>query len=111
MNMTARKGIEISTWIGTGALLLLLAWFASRGYLTNPEALQALLKQAGWAGPLLFMILQVVQVVIPVIPGGVSSAIGVLAFGPFWGLCTTISAWWRGVFWRSGWCGGTGSRF
>ena len=85
MNMTARKGIEISTWIGTGALLLLLAWFASRGYLTNPEALQALLKQAGWAGPLLFMILQVVQVVIPVIPGGVSSAIGVLAFGPFWG--------------------------
>lgn len=85
MNMTARKGIEISTWIGTGTLLLLLAWFASRGYLTNPEALQALLKQAGWAGPLLVMILQVVQVVIPVIPGGVSSAIGVLAFGPFWG--------------------------
>ncbi len=85
MDMTARKGIEISTWIGTAALLLLLAWFASKGYLTNPEALQALLRQAGWIGPLLFMALQVLQVIIPVIPGGVSSAIGVLAFGPFWG--------------------------
>lgn len=85
MDMTARKGIEISTWIGTAALLLLLAWFASKGYLTNPEALQALLRQAGWTGPLLFMALQVLQVIIPVIPGGVSSAIGVLAFGPFWG--------------------------
>ena len=85
MDMTARKGIEISTWIGTAALLLLLVWFASKGYLTNPEALQVLLRQAGWIGPLLFMALQVLQVIIPVIPGGVSSAIGVLAFGPFWG--------------------------
>lgn len=66
-------------------MLLLLAWFWSRGYITNPVALQSLLKQAGWIGPLLFMLLQVVQVVIPVIPGGVSSAIGVLAFGPVWG--------------------------
>ncbi len=45
MDMTARKGIEISTWIGTAALLLLLAWFASKGYLTNPEALQEAIKE------------------------------------------------------------------
>ena len=36
-------------------------------------------------GPIIFMLLQILQVVIPIIPGGISSAAGVLIFGPYLG--------------------------
>ncbi|BCX30759.1 hypothetical protein LTWDN19_13260 [Latilactobacillus curvatus] len=36
-------------------------------------------------GPLIFITIQIIQVVIPVIPGGISTAAGVLVFGPLWG--------------------------
>lgn len=36
-------------------------------------------------GPLAFVGLQVVQVVIPIMPGGISCLAGVLLFGPVWG--------------------------
>lgn len=81
--MTVRKGIEISTYIGTALLVGLLVWFWSQGYFSNPQTLQMLFRQAGFIGPLLFIVLQIVQVIIPIIPGGLTSAIGVMAFGPF----------------------------
>lgn len=83
--MTTRKGIELSTYIGTALLIGVLVWFWSQGYFSNPQTLQLLLRQAGLVGPFLFILLQIVQVIIPIIPGGVTSAIGVMAFGPFWG--------------------------
>lgn len=66
-------------------LLILMTYFYTQGYFTDPSALQALLTKTGWFAPLLFMFLQIVQVVIPIIPGGISSAIGVLCFGPWLG--------------------------
>ena len=81
--MTVRKGIEISTYIGTALLVGLLVWFWSQGYFSNPQALQMLFRQAGFIGPLLFIVVQIVRVIIPIIPGGLTSAIGVMAFGPF----------------------------
>lgn len=89
--MTVRKGIEISTYIGTALLIGLLVWFWSQGYFSNPQALQMLFRQAGFIGPLLFIVLQIVQVIIPIIPGGLTSAIGVMAFGPFWGFIYNYS--------------------
>lgn len=89
--MTARKGIGISTYIGTALLIGLLVWFWSQGYFSNPQALQMLFRQAGFIGPLLFIVLQIVQVIIPIIPGGLTSAIGVMAFGPFWGFIYNYS--------------------
>lgn len=83
--MTVRKSIEWGTWAGTAAILALLVWMWGAGYLSHPEQFQMLLKSVGVLGPVLFMIVQIVQVVIPIIPGGLTSAVGVLAFGPFWG--------------------------
>lgn len=34
---------------------------------------------------MVFLLFQVLQVVIPVIPGGVTCSVGVIAFGPIWG--------------------------
>lgn len=39
----------------------------------------------GLWGPLIFVILQILQVIIPIIPGGISCLAGVLAFGPIQG--------------------------
>ena len=39
----------------------------------------------GFFAPIAFLTLQIVQVIIPILPGGVSSGIGVILFGPFWG--------------------------
>lgn len=74
-----------TTIIGTGFLVFILVWMYINGYFTSPEKLQDLLKGFGLLAPLLFIAIQIIQVIIPIIPGGVSSAIGVLAFGPFWG--------------------------
>lgn len=36
-------------------------------------------------GPIIFLLIQIIQVVIPIIPGGITLAAGVLIFGPFLG--------------------------
>ncbi|MFX3816584.1 VTT domain-containing protein, partial [Streptococcus suis] len=34
---------------------------------------------------IIFFCMQIIQVIIPIIPGGLTIAAGVLIFGPFWG--------------------------
>ncbi len=51
----------------------------------SPEALQEYLLQFGMIAPLIFMIIQITQVVFPIIPGGLTCIAGVLCFGPLWG--------------------------
>lgn len=43
------------------------------------------IKEFGWLAPIIFLFLQLFQVVFPVIPGGASCLAGVLAFGPIAG--------------------------
>lgn len=52
---------------------------------TSSEALKLFLERVGGLGPIIFIIIQIVQVIIPVIPGGISTAVGVLVFGPVYG--------------------------
>ena len=51
----------------------------------SPEALQQYLIQFGMIAPLIFMLIQITQVVVPIIPGGLTLVAGVLCFGPIWG--------------------------
>lgn len=37
-----------------------------------------------WAN-IIFMLVQVTQIVVPIIPGGITTVFGVVIFGPFWG--------------------------
>lgn len=43
------------------------------------------IKQYGFFGPFIFILIQIFQVVFPIVPGGASCLAGVLAFGPVWG--------------------------
>lgn len=51
----------------------------------SPEAFQQYLTQFGIWTPCIFMAIQIMQVVFPIIPGGITCVAGVLCFGPVWG--------------------------
>lgn len=86
MDMADTKRIfQVTTILGTLFLIGLILYFLSQGYFTDSTKLQALLNQTGIFAPLLFILLQIFQVIIPIIPGGAGSALGIVAFGPIWG--------------------------
>ena len=60
-------------------LLCLVYLFKHLDILNNPHALADVL------GSIIFLLLQIIQVVIPIIPGGVTTVVGFMAFGPILG--------------------------
>ena len=77
-----KKWFEITGWI-LFAIGVVWAWRA--GLFTDTEKLQELLEKSGILAPLLFVIVQAVQVVIPIMPGAIGCVFGVVFFGAFWG--------------------------
>ena len=53
--------------------------------LRDPQALSELVMAHYILGPFIFIGLQIIQVVIPIIPGGITTAAGVMIFGPYVG--------------------------
>lgn len=77
--------------VSVGGLLgcfALAVWGWNTGILTSQQAMQGFVSRAGTAGILLFVAFQMVQVVIPILPGGLSCLAGVLLFGPVMGFLT-----------------------
>ncbi|MFK8242327.1 TVP38/TMEM64 family protein [Aerococcaceae bacterium zg-252] len=68
---------------------ILAIWLYQSGMLTSVELLHQTVQQYGFAGILLFIFIQIIQVVIPIIPGGISTVAGVVIFGAFDGF------WWN----------------
>lgn len=73
----SQKWMSTLTIAGTIACVIFLVFLGTQGYLLDPQKLQFLLSKSGLAAPFLFLALQIFQTVIPVIPGGITSAIGV----------------------------------
>ena len=67
---------------GFGICVLVALWGWQAGVLTSQERLEALVAGCGAAGALLFTVFQAVQVVVPILPGGLGCLAGVLLFGP-----------------------------
>lgn len=80
-----RRTIQVFSVIGFAACVFLTIWGWKTGVLTSQEQMQALVTRCGTAGILLFVLFQAVQVVVPVLPGGLGCLAGVLLFGPVWG--------------------------
>lgn len=78
----SRRLINLLSLVG----LVFSIWFAiycyQIGAFKNTAILQNLIGQRVVLGPVIFILLQIVQVVVPIIPGGLSLAAGVLIFGP-----------------------------
>ena len=76
-----KKIMTIITVITT-VLVCFIFYGLKIGFFESNDVLVKQIKQYGLWGPLFFMIIQIVQVIFPVIPGGASCLAGVLAFGP-----------------------------
>ncbi|WP_320129272.1 TVP38/TMEM64 family protein [uncultured Sphaerochaeta sp.] len=89
--MTKRENKDFSRYIHILSILGILVCAAfciygiHKGIFTSQKAMMAFLAPYGVWGPLLFVLLQLVQVIIPIIPGAMGCAAGVLIFGPFIG--------------------------
>lgn len=86
MNIAAsRKLINFISIIGLGLSIALTIYFINLGVFKNLNALRGLVGDSIILGPIIFVFIQILQVVIPIIPGGISTAAGVLIFGPYAG--------------------------
>ena len=81
-----KRRFQVMGLISIGLSIALVIYLV-RGIdvLHNPEALTELIQEQMVLGGLIFFILQIVQVVIPIIPGGITTVVGFMAFGPVWG--------------------------
>lgn len=84
-NKNLKLFINICTIIGTLLLIFFIYYGIKNGIFSSEEKLSEFLSKVGIWGPIIFIVIQIVQVVIPIIPGGVSCVVGVLVFGPFFG--------------------------
>lgn len=80
-----KKLINLSSIIGILATIALLIYGYQAGIFSSAEQLSYMISQAGIWGPLIFIFIQIVQCVIPIIPGGLSCVAGIILFGPFYG--------------------------
>lgn len=80
-----KKLINLSSIIGILATIALLIYGYQAGIFSSAEQLSYMISQAGICGPLIFIFIQIVQCVIPIIPGGLSCVAGIILFGPFYG--------------------------
>lgn len=80
-----KRIINIISIIGT-ILVCIFFYFALKEQIfTSEDKMKLLLEKCGILAPIVFVIIQIVQVVIPIIPGGISQGVGVLVFGAWWG--------------------------
>ncbi len=84
-NNKLRILINLSTVIGTILLCIFFYYAIKAQIFTSEENLRSFLDKFGIFAPLIFIIIQIVQVVIPLIPCSISTGVGVVIFGPFWG--------------------------
>lgn len=84
-NKTLKRVIHIMTILFTILLIGFIIYAFRTGMLTSKDILVDKIKSYGLIAPIVFIIIQAIQVVFPVIPGGASCLAGVLAFGPIFG--------------------------
>lgn len=83
-----RKIVQVAATAGLIITALLAYWVATGSYFKPPAEggmFEIHLRQLGVFGPIIFTLVQIVQVVIPVIPGGIVSLTGQVVFGYLWG--------------------------
>ncbi len=77
--------MNISTIIGTIFVCIFFYYAIKADLFSSEENLKTFLNSCGVFAPIFFVFLQIVQVIIPLIPGGISTGVGVIIFGPLWG--------------------------
>ena len=78
-----KKATNFTTLVLIGALIIFSVYGYQKGIFTSRDQLELFIRQSSFWGPLLFIVIQIAQVVIAVIPGGLTCLAGVVFFGPW----------------------------
>lgn len=76
---------KIFTIILTLITISFIAYAFNLGLFKDENILINYIKKSSILAPVIFIVLQLLQVIIPILPGGLSSFVGVILFGPFLG--------------------------
>jgi uncharacterized membrane protein YdjX (TVP38/TMEM64 family) len=77
--------INIITFTGMFSVFILFIWCYKQGYFLSVETLQRFIVGFGIWGPIVFVLLQIIQVIVPIVPGAISCVAGILIFGNIMG--------------------------
>ena len=77
----AQRVCRIASMAGFAVCILLAVWGVWSGAFASQQVMEETVAGFGVLGVALFILIQAVQVVIPILPGGVSCLAGVLMFG------------------------------
>ncbi|MBW4080600.1 TVP38/TMEM64 family protein [Paenibacillus sp. S150] len=80
-----KNNVNVLSTAGLPGIIALCIYGYKAGLFTSFETLRTLMDQTGFWGPLVFILIQIIQVVLPILPGGISCAYGVLLFGAAYG--------------------------
>lgn len=80
-----QKVFAILNIVGLILAIIAIVWGFKTGLFTDKERMQAVLMKAGAAAPIVFILIQIVQTVIPIIPGALTIPMGTMVFGPIAG--------------------------
>lgn len=76
---------QILPIFGLAILICLALYGRYAGIFTSIDSLQIFITQFGRYGVILFFIIQITQTIVPILPSGISTIAGMLAFGYIWG--------------------------
>ncbi len=76
-----QRVLQIVSLMGIAVSILLAVWGFRSGAFASQQTLEETVVGFGVTGVILFILIQAVQVVLPILPGGISCLAGVLLFG------------------------------
>jgi uncharacterized membrane protein YdjX (TVP38/TMEM64 family) len=77
--------MNISTWIGFLAILIFGIYGYRTGLFSSIETFRKFFEGFGIWAALVFVVIQAIQVVVPILPGAVGCVAGIVIFGPWMG--------------------------
>lgn len=77
--------MKLGTVLGFISAVIFMIICFKNNIFASPETLQDYLLQYDILAPLIFIIIQIIQVVFPIIPGGLTCVAGVICFGTLFG--------------------------
>ena len=80
-----RLAMQIITVIMTFLIILFVIYGFKENIFGSDDGLIHFIENCGIIAPIVFIFIQIIQVILPVIPGGASCLAGVIAFGGFYG--------------------------
>ena len=78
--------IRISTILGFMMIGAFVIYGFQLGIFASSSTFSTYILSLGVAAPIIFILVQAIQVIIPILPGAIGCVAGVIAFGPILGL-------------------------